>query len=463
MIYVHYQYRQQLPDREVLSAVDRVLDGSYAASGDDTLEKHLANTLLGNGTMRRAFSGTEALNALRSVRDAVDRAVASDHRYLAEMVMRNYRTFLPLLRSNYSDMTARGRTVAQIHNHFDAETEIYRASCYMLPGTGEYAEGIFGTMYASQEYAAMMQDTELRSIEFLQWYCTAFVIPTVEMSPPDWYMTVFGTMLSDRVRPIFDGVISQRNSIFTVSRFQKNRATFVDVFSEEEFDVRIRKGLDVPSGPMIGATLIRHASMFDINSMLKLLPEEDASDITQDIRRRKEAMAALGKKFTERNGHAVIYSRAADAVSAYNSFISVSDYPGKEEMGAPRLLNAEVTAPYPDHRVALLCEENNFYVSLHYPLLMDVMEGSMRGKAAADVAEVSFGNRLALPFTTLKRLYFTDAARLLSALRTIRPDIDSVEEMGTYITRSRRHTFLYSPVPLFSGLRKIADRYAPVD
>lgn len=463
VIYIYFQYMQRLPDREVLSAVEHVLDGTYQASAADTLEKNLGNTLLAEGTGTNTFSREEALSALKSLRETVDRSISSGHRYLTEMVMRNYRTFLPLLTANYSDMLVSNRTFASIHNHFDVQHEIYRASCYVLPGTMEYAEEIFRKMYSSPEYAAMMQNPQLRSSEFLQWYCTVFVIPAAGMLPPDWYMATFGTMLSDRVRPIFKNVLSQRRSFFTVRRFQKNRATFADVISGEDFDVRTQKVLDVPSGPLIEATLIRHASMYDVNSMLKLLTESDASEITQDIRRRRETISPILNKFVAENGHEVIYRRLADAVSAYDSFLAGIDYTGKEEIGIPRLQNANALAAYPDYRAALLCEENGFYVSVHYPHFANVMEGSLHGKEAVDVVSASFDSPIAVPFTTLKRLFFTDGARLLSALRVAYSNIGSIEEMGAFIQRSRGHTFLYSPVPFFSRLSGIVDSYGCFD
>ncbi len=463
VIYVYYQYRQQLSDKELLSAIDHILDGTYQTLDDNTLEKNLGNNLLGDAARKNSFSADEAVAALKSLGQTVDRAAASGHEYLADMVMRNYKSFLPLLMTSYSDMLASNRTFASIHNHFEAQSEIYRASCYMIPGTGERAEERFDTIYSSPVYTAMMHDSELRNMEFLQWYCTMFVIPAVGMLPPDWYMATFGRLLSDRVRPIFKNVVSQRNSVFTIPRFQKNRATFVDVISGEEFDVRVPKALDIPSGPMIEATLIRNASAYDINSMLKLLPESDASEITQDIKRRREAMSVVVSRFAAVHGHAVMYSRMTDAVSAYNSFVSEVEYPGKEEMGVPLLLNGDAFGAYPDYRAALLCEENNFYISLHYPLLMDVMEGSMHGKDAAEVVEMAFENQIAVPFTSLKRLFFTDGARLLSALRVAYSNIDSTAEMGAFIQRSRGHTFLYSPVPLFSRLRNITDIYVRRD
>ncbi len=462
-MYVYYQYRQQLSEAELLSSIDRVLDGTYTASGDDTLEKNLGNTLLSDRVQKGSFSKEEAINALKSIRETIDRAVASGHRYLTEMVLQNYRTFLPLLKANYSDLLARNSVFASIHNHFDAEGEIYRAACYVLPGTREYAEGIFNTQYSSPEYSAMMKSAELRSMEFLQWFCTMFVIPSVEMLPPEWYMATFGRLLSDRVRPVFRNVLSQRNSIFTVSRFQKNRATFVDLVSSEVFEVRIPKGFDVPSGPMMELTVVRHATMWDINSMLKLIPESDASEIAQDIRRRREIMSATVKKFSAENGQAVTFGNLASAVSAYDAFVSKADIPESGEMGVPRLLNAEAFGSYPDYRTALLCEENNFYISLHYPLLMDVMGGVMHGKDAVEVVESSFDSHVAIPFTSLKRLFHTDAARLLSALRIAYPNISTIEEMGNFIQRSRGHSFSYSPLPLFSKLRKIADRYVVRD
>ncbi len=464
VLYVYFQNAQKISENEIRSSVENALDSGYTPAGRDTLADNLVKLLFGTKIQKHSFSPEAAKEALKKLLDLLNEASEKGHRYLDEMVIRNYPVFRPMLLDSYSRILKERSIYASINSHFQAEAEIYRASSLVFPGTAESAGKRFDGMYSGEEQVRALADPAVREMEFLQWFNSRFVLPAVELLPPEWYFAEFRRLMSDRVRPIFESVLNQRNSLFTISRFRKNSALFTDAVSNEEFSVRLKNGADLPSGKLMECTLIRHANSFNLNSLLKLIPDDQAASMKSDIIRRREIMAAVVKKFSERHGsQTLLLPSLRSAVAAYDDFVKSLDYPEKGEIGTPLLLNSEVFRQYPDYRAALLCEENNFYISLHYPLLMDVMNGSTRGPDAVETVKSCFENRLALPFTSLKRLFAEKRESLLAALRVAYSNLNTADEMRVFIMRSRNHSWEYSPLPLFSSPNRFLDFYVLMD
>ncbi len=464
VIYIYYQFRQELTDSEVRISLEKVLDGSHSSSANDTLEKHLAGMLFQERLQKHLFSDEDAAAAVRTVIARIAEAGEKGHSYLSDMVIRNYPHFRRMLAATYSDNLRERSVYASIHNHFDAEEEIYRSACYIFPGTAGHALETFEKVYSGRDYASILSNPGIRQMEFLQWFNVRYVIPAAGLLPPEWYMGEFRHLLSDRVRPIFMNVLNQRNSLFSVKGFQKNRTVFADAVSNERFTVQMSKVKDIPDDSLIECTLIRRASSYTLNSVMKLLPGQQSRELLEDMSKRRKVMAEISAKFFKAMGtHAVIRPSLKDAIASYEEFTGGLDMPELKEMGMPLLLNSDVFRSYSNHRSALLCEENNFYISLHYPLLIDVMEGTLRGKDAVEVVRMSFENQVAMPFTAIKRLLRERPAELLSALRVAYSNVETGAEMEEFITRTRNHSVDYSPLPLFSKLNTYADSFVMMD
>jgi hypothetical protein len=464
VLYVYFQNTPKVADSEIKASVETVLGSGERPAGEDLLASNLREMLFGNKIQKHSFTPEAARDALKKLLDMLNAASGSGHRYLDEMVIRNYPVFRPVLVGTYSRILKERSVYASIDNHFQAEAEIYRACSFVFPGTADRAGERFDSMYSGPEQVRALSDPAVREMEFLQWFNSRYVIPAVELLPPEWYSAEFRQSMSDRVRPIFDSVLNQRNSLFTVTRFRKNSALFNDVISNEDFTVRLQSGAGIPSNGLMECTLIRHANSFNLNSLLKLIPDDQAEQMKADMLLRRRVMAEAVRKFSELHGtQTLLFPSLHSAIAAYDDFVNALGYPEKGEIGHPLLLNSEVFRQYPGYRAALLCEENNLYISLHYPLLLDVMNGSVRGRDAVEIVTSCFENRIALPFTSLKRLFGEKTEALLAALRVAYSNLKTADEMRTFIERARNHSWEYSPLPLFSRPNSLLDHYVLMD
>lgn len=454
ILYVYYQYNQGYTEKELISSLAGIEEGKEPAK--ETLEAAMTNSLFGSTTTANSFSREEAVKALKTMKENAETALREGHSYLDDMVVRNYRYFEPYVLNAYHEFMNKAGSLASIHNYLDAELEVFRSASFCFPGTQKHSEGLFSGIYNGQPSSGEDEES-VKRLEFLQWFVTQYVIPAVDTVPSEWYYSRFRKVLNQRVLPIFRDVRQQRRSVFEVRNRSKNSVTLADLLYMEDFNVKMADAISLEKGNVVECTLIRHAASNRINSIVKLLSPEESKKLVDDINARRGLMSAMHEKFVASyGGEALMAANPQEAVAKYNEFASAfSEENGMKDAALPKLVNAEAFNSYPGFKSALLCEVNNFYLSIYYPLLTEAMEGRMAMDAAAELADICLTNEIALPFSTLKRVVSVNGARLIALVSRLRPEVRDINSLMAMVSRERGHGWNYLPIPLLTGGRPL--------
>ncbi len=453
VIYVYYQYNENLTMEDVSSSMEAILQAKEAVFQEGSLAQAVFSSVLGKGSSGNRFSKEEAFGALGKMKIEIDAAKREGHDFLSDLVIRDYLIFERYLLGAYVEFMNRTSSLASVHNYLDAEMEVYRAACFCFPGVRKHADEVFGKVYREPSAAGGAEGEKVRRIEFLQWFVGQYVIPAVDSVPSEWYYTHFRRHLNQRVLPIFRNVLQQRRSVFVVSSRSKNGVVLNDVLYAENFNVKMTDADALEKGNVVECTIIRHASSSRINSIVRLISPDEAEKVLADVNSRRQLMTEVHSSFIASFGsESLVAGSPQEAIAAYSTFIGkYSRDRGMSDSGLPKLVNAEVFNSHQEFRAALLCEMNNFYLSIYYPMLMDALEGRMNRNSAAEITDICLTNGIALPFTTLKRLIARHGPRLLEFESIIRPEVGSMEELRSLVMRERGHSWEYTPVTLVSG------------
>lgn len=460
VIYVYFQYNENLSMDDVSSSVEAILQAKEAVFQEGSLAQAIFSSVLGKGSSRNRFSKEEAFGALGKMKIEIDAARKEGHDFLSDMVVRNYHIFEQYLLGAYVEFMNRTSSLAAVHNYLDAEMEVYRAACFCFPGVRKHADEVFAKVYSEPAGAGGSEEEKVRRIEFLQWFVGQYVIPAVDTVPSEWYYTRFRRHLNQRVLPIFRDVLQQRRSVFVVASRSKNSVVLNDVLYAEDFNVKMVDADVLEKGNVVECTLIRHASSRRINSIVRLISPDEAKKVLADVSSRRQLMAEMHSSFmTSYGSEAVVAASPQEAIALYSTFTGrFSQDRGMTDAGLPRLLNAEAFNSHQEFRAALLCEVNNFYLSIYYPMLMEALEGRMNRNSAAEITDICLTNGIAMPFTTLKRIIASHGPRLLEFESILRPEIGSMEALRSLVMRERGHSWEYTPVTLISGSPPSGDR-----
>lgn len=455
VLYVYYQYNEELTASEVKSAVDSLLSGEGAGLKEGTLGQAMHSSLTGSQAAGSALSAEQLQDALRKMKANLEAAERESHDFLSDLVIRDYAAFEPYLLGAYNQFMNRTSSLASVHNYLDAEMEMYRAASFCFPGMRKHSEEIFSRLYRKPAAAGSGDHEGVRRVEFLQWLVTQYVIPAVEMIVSEWYYSRFRRSLNQRVLPIFRDVVQQRRSVFLVTGRSKNNVVLEDLLYAEGFNVKMTDAGALEKGNVVECTLIRHASSSRINSIVRLIAPEEAQSVISDISSRRRLMMRMHDGFVSRyGGEALILQNPMEAISRYNEFTaSFSDANGLKDMPIPRLVNAEAFNAYPGFRAALLCETNNFYLSIYYPMLLEAIDGRMNPGPAGEIADICLGNAIAMPFTSLKRIIAEHGGRMVGLASRLHPEVRDADGLKKLVMRERGHSWDYLPLPLVAGGR----------
>lgn len=450
VLYVYYQYNEELTGEVVASSLGAILEGREKGAPEGSLESALSSSLLGRPGNR--FAREDALKRLAKLKLDVEMARREGHDFLNEMVIRDYHIFEAYLIGAYHEFMNTTSSLASVHNYLDAEMEVYRATCFCFPGLRRHADEVFSRIFRSAEGGERDEDS-VRRVEFLQWFVTQYVIPAVDMVAAEWYYTRLRRYLNRRVLPIFKDVANQRRSVFIVSSRSKNSVTLEDLLYAEHFSVKMSDADALERGSMIECTLVRYASSNRINSIVRLIEREEADRVASDITARRGLMSEMHDRFVAAHGsEALLLGSTQEVLARYNEFVAgFTEEKGLKDKGMPRLVNAEAFNAHPEFRAALLCEQNNFYLSIYYPLLMDAIEGKIGGGSASEIADICLSNAMAIPFTSLRRIFVQHGRRLLELESAIHPELSGIDSLKSLILRERGHSWDYTPLPLVAG------------
>lgn len=451
ILYVYYQYNENLTDSDVIESLGKIAEGKDADWKEGSLESAITTSLYGKGISGNTFQKEDALKAIERLKVNVETSVKEGHDFLNELVIRDYALFEPYLVNAYHDFMEKTSSLASIHNYLDAEMEIYRAACFCFPGARKHADELFTRIFSKEKEE--VGDENVRKVEFLQWFVGQYVIPAVDTVPSEWYYSRFSRYLNQRVTPIMRDVVQQRRSVFVVSGRSKNSVMLDDLLYAESFSVKMTDASQLSKGNVVECTLVRYAASRRINSVVKLLSSEEAEKVVTDVNSRRELMADMHNDFVSEFGsEALLLANPQEAVARFNEFAAhFTERKGLKDASLPRLINAEAFNSYPDFRTALLCELNNFYLSIYYPLFMDAIEGRMNSDSASEITDICLTNAIALPFSTLRRVLSAHGARVLEMEASLHPELASVQSMIDFILRERGHTWEYLPLPLVAG------------
>lgn len=451
ILYVYYQYNENLSDDDVISSIGKIVEGKDADSKEGSLESAITTSLYGKGPSGNTFQKEDALKALEKLKLNVETSVKEGHDFLGELVIRNYSLFEPYLLKAYHDFMEKTSSLASIHNYLDGEMEMYRAACFCFPGVRKHADDVFSRIFSKEQEES--KDENVRRVEFLQWFVGQYVIPAVDTVPSEWYYSRFSRFLNQRVLPIMRDVVQQRRSVFVVSGRSKNSVVLDDLLYAESFNVKMSDAAQLSKGNVVECTLIRYAASRRINSVVKLLSPDEAEKVVSDVNSRRELMADMHSDFVSEFGsEALLLANPQEGVARFNEFATkFTDRKGLKDSSLPRLINAEAFNSYPDFRTALLCELNNFYLSIYYPIFIDAIEGRLNQDSASEITDICLTNAIALPFSTLRRVLSAHGGRVLEMESRLHPELGNVQGMIDFILRERGHTWEYLPLPLVSG------------
>ncbi len=452
VVYVYFQYNEDLKDEDVIASVDSVVEGKANESPEGSLDRAIASSLLGQGQSKNRFSEEDAITALRKMKLEIEGARKEGHDFLSDLVIRDYHIFEQYLIGAYTEFMNRTSSLASVHNYLDAEMEIYRAACFCFPGVRKHADEVFSHVYTGAQGGGGEPDESVRRVEFLQWFVSQYVIPAIDTVASEWYFTRFRRHLNQRVLPIFRDVLQQRRSVFVVKSRSKNSVVLDDLLYAESFGVKMSDANALEKGNVIECTLVRYASSNRINSIVRLISPEEAERVISEINSKRQLMVEMHDSFVGAYGsETLLLGSVQDAIAKYTEFMGrFSEEHGIKDAGLPRLVNAEAFNSYPDFRAALLCEVNNFYLSIYYPLLMDAVDGKMNSSSAAQVTDICLTNAVAMPFTSLKRIVARYGARLLELEAALRPEIGNISALKSLILKERGHSWDYMPLPVVS-------------
>ena len=452
LLYVFYQYNEGLTDAALCASLSATIGGKEKEFPEGSLEHALSSSLYGHGPTRNSFSKVEAVEALKKLKLNLEGAIREGHEFLNELVIRDYRIFESYLLNAYHEYMSRTSSIAAVHNYLDAEMEIYRAACFCFPGVRKHADDIFTRIY-SRPSRSHDKDESARRIEFLQWFVGQYIIPAVDTIPSEWYYSRFRRLLNQRVLPIFRDVMQQRRSVYVVSGKTKNNIVLDDLLYGEAFNVKMSDSEALERGNLVECTVVRYASSNRINSIVRLIEKGEADKVLGDVNERRHLMSEIHDSFiTAYGSEALLLGSPMEAIARFNEFMAkYSEEKGLKDAALPRLVNAEAFNSYQEFRAALLCETNNFYLSIYYPMLLDAIDGRMDAESAAQVTDICLTSPLALPFTSLRRIMVKHGARLLEIEGRVRPELDSLDSLRSMIMRERGHSWSYNPVPLVTG------------